>query len=299
MGDRRARRVLARRRIEVDLVESAHAESLESTVGSDELSHELVGRLRQQVVGGRHLDELAVAHDRDPVAHLDRLVDVVGDEDDRLRNLAMEPQEVVLESVTGDRVDRAERLVHQHDRGVGGHRPGDADALLLAAGELPRVALEIEDGIESDELEQLGGAVADAVLRPAKQPRHGADVVLDRHVREQPDLLEHVADAAPQLGELELAHAAAVDRDVALGDRDQAVDHLQRGRLAAPRRADEHADLPGRHLEAEVLHGCACAPGIALDHVFESDLGRRRIRELAGRTSRMGEFSADHHIDTR
>ncbi len=60
-----------------------------------------------------------------------------------LRDLAVEPEKVVLEPVPGDRVDRAERLVHEHDRGVGGHRPGDADPLLLATGELPGVTPQV------------------------------------------------------------------------------------------------------------------------------------------------------------
>ena len=33
-------------------------------------------------------------------AHLDRLVDVVGDEDDRLAQLALQPQELVLQPLT-------------------------------------------------------------------------------------------------------------------------------------------------------------------------------------------------------
>ena len=37
-----------------------------------------------------------------------------------------------------DRVDRAERLVHQQDGRVGGQRAGDADPLALPAGELRR-----------------------------------------------------------------------------------------------------------------------------------------------------------------
>ncbi len=96
-------------------------------------------------VGGRHqqlgrgrvlLDPAALAHDRDPVAHLDRLVDVVGDEEDGLAELRLQAQELVLQALAVDRVDRAEGLVHQHHQRVGGERAGDADALLLAAGEL-------------------------------------------------------------------------------------------------------------------------------------------------------------------
>ena len=155
--------------------------------------------LVRRVVLGEHA---ALAHDRDPVAHLDRLVDVVGDEDDGLADLAVQAQEVVLQALARDRVDRAERLVHQHQRRVGRHRPRDADALLLAAGELaPGSACRSLVRIEPDELEQLARARADPLPSPAEQPRHGADVVLDRHVREQADLLEHVADPASQLGQ--------------------------------------------------------------------------------------------------
>ena len=55
----------------------------------------------------------------------------------------LEAQELVLEAVADDRVDRAERLVHEHDRRVRGQRPGDADALPLAAGELAREAVAV------------------------------------------------------------------------------------------------------------------------------------------------------------
>ena len=68
------------------------------------------------------------------------------------------------------------------------------------------------------------------------------DVLADRHVREEPDLLDHVADPAPQLDDREVADAAAVDPDVALVEGDQPVDQLQRRRLAAAGRADEHAE---------------------------------------------------------
>ena len=104
-------------------------------------------------------------HDRDEVAHLDRLVDVVGDEQDRLGEVLLEAEELVLESLPDDRVDRTERLVHEHDRRVGGQGTGHADALPLAAGELARVAIAIARRVEADEAEQL--------LRPLAAPRPG------------------------------------------------------------------------------------------------------------------------------
>ena len=117
----------------------------------------------------------ALAEDRDPVAERDRLVDVVGDEHDRLAQLALQPQELVLQRAAHDRVDGAERLVHQQHGRVGGERPGDADALLLAAGELARVAVG-HRRVEADELEQLERRAAR--WRSASQPSSRGTVAM-------------------------------------------------------------------------------------------------------------------------
>ena len=109
--------------------------------------------MRRVVLG----EPAALAENRDPVADLDRLVDVVRDEDDGLAQLLLQPQELVLQARAHDRVDRAERLVHQHQRRVRGERAREADALALAAGELRGEALRV-GRIEPDELEQLGRA---------------------------------------------------------------------------------------------------------------------------------------------
>ena len=70
--------------------------------------------------------------------HLHRLVDVVADEHDGLLQLRLELHELVLDDLAVDRVDGAERLVHQQHRRVGGERAHHADALLLAARQLLR-----------------------------------------------------------------------------------------------------------------------------------------------------------------
>ena len=146
---------------EVDVAHALEREPLERAVGAHEVLDERLGGVHQQLGGRRELGELAaLLEDRDLVAHLDRLVDVVGDEDDRLAQLGLQAQELVLQPLAVDRVDGAERLVHQHQRRVGGERAGDADALALAAGELGRVAVAEVAG-EADQLEQLldAGAV--------------------------------------------------------------------------------------------------------------------------------------------
>ena len=97
-------------------------------------------------------------------------------------------------------------------------------------------------------------------------------------MREQADLLDHVADPAPQLRQLEPADAAAVDRDVAGVELDQPVDELQGGGLAGAGGADEHADLARPDREREVVDRRPLAPGVALRHAAEDDLRGRSVR---------------------
>ena len=82
----------------------------------------------------------------------------MGHEQDRLGELLLEAQELVLEALADDRVDRAERLVHEHDRRVCGERAGDADALALAARELAPGSGPRSGPGQPDELQQLLGA---------------------------------------------------------------------------------------------------------------------------------------------
>jgi hypothetical protein len=185
----------------------------------------------EEVVGGVVLgQDSALPDDRDPVAELDRLVDVVGDEDHGLPHLVVQAQELELEAISRDRVEGAERLVHEHQRRVGGERARQADALALATRELRGIPLRV-GGLETHELEQLGGAGALTLTRPAEQARNRGDVVGNGHVREEPDLLDHIADPAAKLGDVLVTHARSVDPDIALVELDQAVDHLHRRRL--------------------------------------------------------------------
>ena len=124
-------------------------------------------------------------------------------------------QQLVLEAAPHDRVDRAERLVHQQDRRVGGQRARHADPLLLAARQLVGVAVE-HRRLEPDQLEPArrpGPAMR--CLVPARAVRGTVrDVLPDGAVREQPDLLDDVADAAAQLGDRLVRDVLAVDARV-------------------------------------------------------------------------------------
>ena len=159
-----------------------------------------------------------------------------------LRTLGLQPQELRLQPVADDRVDGAERLVHQQHRRVGGQRPGHADALPLAAGELGGVAVAVDGGVEADR--------GRAARRPASRMRlrsqpssRGTVPTFVAHglVREEADVLDDVADPAAQLVGVDAGDVLAAEQDPAGGRLDEPVDHLHRRRLAAARGADQHA----------------------------------------------------------
>ena len=74
--------------------------------------------------------------------------------------LLLQLEQLVLHVAADQRVERAERLVHQQQVGVGGERAGQADALLHAAGQL--VGPGLLPAGESGQLQRLGGALARA-----------------------------------------------------------------------------------------------------------------------------------------
>jgi hypothetical protein len=71
-----------------------------------------------------------------------------------LRSSACRRRNSFWQALAVDRVDRAERLVHEHERRVGGEGAGDADALALAARELGGVAAG-EVGRQADDPEEF------------------------------------------------------------------------------------------------------------------------------------------------
>ena len=117
---------------------------------------------------------------------------------------------VLAERVAGERIERAERLVHQHDFRRGGERAGDADALAFAAGKLRGETVAVLVAVEAHERDQLVDPRGHPRVVPAEQLRRDRDVLRDRHVRKQADALEHVADAPPQRDRVGRLHVLAV-----------------------------------------------------------------------------------------
>ena len=170
----------------------------------------------------------------DAVAEIDRFLEIVGDEHGGDAALAGEPRDLVLQALTRHRVERAERLVHQHDARLLRQAARDLHALLHAARELAREILAHFG--EPHELQQRGGPRAplgsrDALrfvgkghVRPYAAPRQERAAVI----------LEHDRALARRA-----AHRLPGGEDLARGWRQQPGEEPQQGRLAAARWADD------------------------------------------------------------
>ena len=95
----------------------------------------------EQFLRGADLNQLAGVEDGQAAAHLQRLVDVVGDEDDGLAQPLLQGQHGVLQPDADERIKRREGFVHQDDVGIGRQRPRQPHALAHAARELFRIAV--------------------------------------------------------------------------------------------------------------------------------------------------------------
>ena len=156
-------------------------------------------------------DDAALVELDHAAAHVVDHLAVMGDDDDGRAGL-VDPVEQLHDPDRGDRVEVARGLVGEQQRRVVDEGAGDRDALLLAAGELVGVAVEL--GREADEAQGLRHLLADFGAAGADHLQRVGDVVVDGAVGQQLEVLEDGADVAPQLRDFLLRQGA----DVAAGD---------------------------------------------------------------------------------
>src|SRR5437899_9380795 len=90
------------------------------------------------------------------IAEIDRLIKIMRDEERGRSALADEPRDLVLESLSGECVERAERLIHQKNARLLGQAARDLHTLLHAAGQLGGIFVSM--AAEADLVEQRGDA---------------------------------------------------------------------------------------------------------------------------------------------
>ena len=114
------------------------------------------------------------------------------------------------------RVEVARRLVGEQQRRVGDDRARDRDALLLPAGELPRIVLLAV--AEADDVERGHHVLAALLLREVREQQRQLDVLERGEHRNQVVELEDEADV-PRAPRGERALGQAADLGVADPDR--------------------------------------------------------------------------------
>ena len=200
----------------------------------------------------RHLDDLAEIHHGNAVRHVLDDRQIVADEQQREAELALQVLQQIDDLRLDGDVERRDRLVADDQFGFGGERPGDADALALAAGEFVRPAaqrvarqahgvhqrrhLRVEFGGRFGEAEiadRLGQDVAHAHARIEAGER-----ILEHHL--------HAAAHAAQPAGRKIVDALAIQHHLAGGDVEQPQDGPADRRLAAAGFADQRQRLAAR-----------------------------------------------------
>ena len=234
-----------------------------------------VGKLRRRALR----QQPAAAHHRDPVGEQNGFGHVMGDHDGGQAELAMQFAKIVAERVAGEGVERAERLVHQHDARLCGERARHADALALAAGKFVRQAVAILRAVEPHQIEQFIHPRGNLGWRRARQLRRDADIVGDAQMRKQPAALEHIADPSSQQDRIDVAYVLAFNRDRAGVRFDQPVGEPQQRGLAGTGAADDGQKLSFGDLERDVVDGHHATGVKGLADIRIGDQGRGRHSE--------------------
>ena len=220
---------------------------------AQEILNEAAGGVGQHLLRRGHLDDPAVIHENDHIGQIQRLLHVVGNKHKGLVQLLLEGAHLLLEGAPGHGVQGGEGLVHQHDGGRGRQGTENTDALLLSAGHLGGVLVGVLLIGQVDQLQQLMDDLVARLLAVFQQIGHHADVLGHGHVGKQADLLDDIANVAAQLHPVLGGDILAVYIDLAAGGFNQAVDHLQRGGLAAAGRADQDRHLPLLDFKGDVV----------------------------------------------
>ena len=183
------------------------------------------------------------AQQQHAIGEVERLLDVVRDEEDRGRLGGVDLQEQVVHTQPGEGVECAEGLVEQQHAGVPRQSAREGGTLGHSSRHLAR-ALPCRV-LEADEVQQLFDAFAS--LTPGRPSRESEfDVLGEGPPRQQPRLLEGDCGALVGVGD-----GRAAELDPAAARSIQTADQSEKSGLATARRADDGDDLTGCDVEGD------------------------------------------------
>ena len=206
----------------------------------------------------------------------------MGDDDDGDAEAVADVADEVEDRAGRLGVEGAGGLVAQEDGGLVRQGPGDADALLLAAGELGGVGGSAIR--QAHELEHPGDPLVPLALLGSGQVQGVGDVLGGSALVEEVGVLEDHADGAPGLAQLVGAEGGQVlagDAHLAVGGALEGGQAAHEGGLAGAGGADDAVDGAGRDVEGEPVQGVdlrAVAQAVDLVDVAQGDHGLVRVR---------------------
>jgi hypothetical protein len=243
----------------------------------------------EDVVAGAALDDAALVHDRDHVAHVPHDGEIVADEEVGDAEVTLQVHEQVEDLALHGDVEGRDGLVADDELWLQGQGPGDADALLLPARERGR-PLVPEGRVDAHPRQQLVGAAAllGVVVEAVDGPRLGHDVAgAEAWVKCRGRVLVDELDVpahAPQLRTTEREEVDATE-DRRAGVRLDEPKQEARGRRLARPRAAHQAVRPARlHGQVDVRNGvddatlraAARRERLAQPASVEQEVGHRR-----------------------
>ena len=222
-----------------------------------------IARARQiDVEHELHLSRPPGHHD-DAVGERDRLVQIVGDEDDGCARLFPKAQHLRMHPRSQLRVEAAERLVHEISGGAVGERTRDHDTLQHPARQLARPS--VLEACEPNLNDGLTHTPLDLHTRDAAEFQRQPNIRRDVAPGQAVVLLRYVSNVA-----VRTMHRAAAVRHRARVWRERAGDEVEQRRLSATARPDDDEKFAPRNLKADRPHR---EKGAELDaHVAERDL---------------------------
>ena len=170
-------------------------------------------------------------HDEDAVAHVDRFVDVVGDEKHRGAADLPEAQDFILHPHPREGIERAERFIEEKNSRVIDERTSESDPLGHPAGKMMRIG--IRKSVESDEVHEFIDLVA-ILMENAPRDETGLDVAANSQPREKIWVLENEAPLS-----VRTSNWFRANQEFAGVGRIEASNEAKEGGFAAAARTDE------------------------------------------------------------
>ena len=228
--------------------------------GGEQRARVRVLRRGVEVAPLRDLDGLPEIHHHHAVRDVADDVEVVRDEDVGEPELLLQVLQEIEDLRLHRDVERGHGLVADDQAGVDRERPGDTDALALAAGELVREAVVVLR-VEADDLEQLAHTALSLGRRadPVDVETLGDDEAdplpgVERRVRVLEDH-HHLAPERAHLAPREVRDVAALEDDLAARRIEQLHDAARHRGLAAAGLSHDAERLALLQREADAVDG--------------------------------------------